>query len=66
VSCDPRYRIHCLVEQIKARSSRYTRQEFPAVRSRIPTLRANAYFVATVGGAPLEIVKQYLANQRNA
>jgi putative transposase len=58
--------IHRPVEQIKGRSSRYIRQEFPAVRSRIPTLWTNSYFVATVGGATLEIVKQYLANQRDA
>ncbi|QYN33771.1 IS200/IS605 family transposase [Pseudonocardia sp. DSM 110487] len=66
VSRDPQYGIHRLVKQIKARSSRYIRQEFPAVRSRIPTLWTNSYFVATLGGAPLEIVKQCLANQRNA
>lgn len=66
VSCDPQYGIHRLVKQIKGRSSRYIRQEFPSVRSRIPTLWTNSYFVATVGGATLEIVKQYVANQRNA
>jgi putative transposase len=66
VSCDPRYGIHRLVEQIKGRSSPCIRHEFPAVRSHIPTLRANSYFVATVGGATLEIVKQYLADQCNA
>jgi putative transposase len=66
VSCDPQYGIHRLVKQINARSSRYIRQEFPAIRSRIPTLWTNSYFVATVGGATMEIVKQYLANQRNA
>lgn len=66
VSCDPQYGIHRLVKQIKGRSSRHIRQEFPAVRSRIPTLWTNSYFVATVGGATLEIVKQYVANQRNA
>jgi putative transposase len=64
VSCDPQYGIHRLVKQIKGRSSRYIRQEFPAVRSRIPTLWTNSYFVATVGGATLEIVKQYVANQQ--
>jgi REP element-mobilizing transposase RayT len=26
----------------------------------------NSYFVATVGGATLEVVKQYVENQRNA
>ncbi|MPZ27785.1 MAG: IS200/IS605 family transposase [Micromonosporaceae bacterium] len=66
VSCDPPYGIHRLAKQIKGRSSRYIRQEFPAFRSRIPTLWTNSYFVATAGGATLEIVKQYIANQRSA
>ena len=64
VSVDPQYGIHRLVKQVKGRSSRLLRQEFPALRSRIPTLWTNSYFVATVGGAPLEIVKQYVENQR--
>lgn len=65
VGVDPQYGIHRLVKQIKGRSSRFLRQEFPSLRSRIPTLWTNSYFVATVGGAPLEIIKQYVANQRN-
>lgn len=64
VECDPQYGIHRLVKQIKGRSSRVLRQEFNSLRSRLPTLWTNSYFVATVGGAPLEIVKQYVANQR--
>lgn len=66
VECDPQYGIHRLVKQIKGRSSRLLRNEFPSLRSRLPTLWTNSYFVATVGGAPLEVVKQYVANQRNA
>lgn len=65
VECDPQYGIHRLVKQIKGRSSRILRQEFPSLRSRIPTLWTNSYFVATVGGAPLGIIKQYVADQRN-
>ena len=66
VECDPQYGIHRLVKQIKGRSSRVLRQDFDSLRSRLPTLWTNSYFVATVGGAPLGIVKQYVANQRNA
>ena len=66
VECDPQYGIHRLVKQIKGRSSRLLRDEFPTLRSRLPTLWTNSYFVATVGGAPLEVIKQYVANQRNA
>jgi REP-associated tyrosine transposase len=65
VECDPQYGIHRLVKQIKGRSSRLLRQEFPSLKSRMPTLWTNSHFVATVGGATLVIVKQYAANQRN-
>ena len=66
VECDPQYGIHRLVKQVKGRSSRLLREEFPSLKRRLPTLWTNSYFVATVGGAPLEIVKQYVENQRNA
>ena len=66
VSVDPQYGIHRLVKQIKGRSSRLLRQEFQTLRSRLPTLWTNSYFVATVGGATLEIVKRYVENQKSA
>ena len=53
------------LKQIKGRSSRLLRQEFPSLRRRLPTLWTNSYFVATVGGATLEVVKRYVENQRN-
>jgi putative transposase len=66
VGVDPQFGIHRLTKQIKGRSSRLLRQEFQSLRSRLPTLWTNSYFVATVGGAPLEMIKQYVANQRGA
>ena len=66
VGVDPQFGINHLVKRIKGRSSRLLRQEFPSLRRRIPTLWTNSYFVATVGGAPLNIIKQYIADQRNA
>lgn len=65
VDCDPQYGINRLIRLIKGRTSRYLRREFPSLKRRIPTLWTNRYFVATVGGAPLTIVKQYIENQRN-
>ncbi|HEC35481.1 MAG TPA: hypothetical protein ENI39_02980, partial [Anaerolineae bacterium] len=32
----------------------------PRLKSRLPTLWTNSYFVATVGGAPLSVIKQYI------
>lgn len=65
VSVDPQFGIHRLTKLCKGRSSRLLRQEFPSLRRRLPTLWTNSYFVATVGGAPLDIIKQYVANQRD-
>jgi putative transposase len=64
VSVDPQFGIHRLVRLIKGRSSWLLRQEYPWLRSRLPTLWTNSYFVTTVGGAPLAIIKQYIENQK--
>ena len=66
VGVDPQFGVHRLVKLIKGRFSRLLRQELPSLRSRLPTLWTNSYFVATVGGAPLQAIKQYVANERNA
>lgn len=65
VEVDPQYGIHRLIKQIKGYSSRILRQEFPWLRSRIPTLWTNSYFVSTVGGSPLEAIKKYIENQKD-
>jgi len=64
VEVDPQYGIHRLVRALKGRSSRLLRQEYPWLKSRLPTLWTHAYFVSTVGGAPLDVVKQYIDNQK--
>lgn len=66
VQVDPTYGITKFVRQCKGRSSRLLRQEFPSLKRRIPTLWTRSSFIATAGGAPLGIIKQYIANQRNA
>ena len=60
---DPQWGIHRAIKAIKGVSSRLLRQEFPILKKRLPSLWTNSYFVSTVGGAPLEIVKQYIAMQ---
>ena len=64
VEVDPQFGIHKLVKRIKGRSSRILREEFPWLKSRIPTLWTNSYFVATTGGAPLYVVKKYIEDQK--
>lgn len=65
VSVDSRFGTHSLVKRMRGRSSRLLRQEFPKLKSRLPTLWTNRYFVATVGGAPLSVIKQYIEKQKS-
>ena len=62
---DPQFGIHRAVKAIKGKTSRLLRSEFRTLRSRLPSLWTNSYFVSTVGGAPLEVIKQYIENQKN-
>ena len=61
---DPQLGIHKAVKRIKGRTSHDLREEFPWLKRRMPSLWTNSYFVSTVGGAPLSIVKQYIESQK--
>ena len=65
VEVDPQLGVHKLVKAIKGRSSRLLRQEFSWLKSRLPTLWTNSYFVATVGGAPLSVINRYVESQKD-
>jgi putative transposase len=65
IDVDPQLGIHRVVKAIKGRSSRLLRNEFRWLKSRLPTLWTNSYFVSTVGGAPRAVIKRYIENQKN-
>lgn len=65
IEVDPQYGINKAVRHIKGVSSHALRSEFPSLKSRLPTLWTNSYFVSTVGGAPLSAIKQYIEDQKN-
>ena len=61
---DPQFGIAKFVRLVKGRTSHHLRREFPALRSRLPTLWSNSWFVATVGGAPLAVIRRYIEGQK--
>ncbi len=66
VDVDPQFGVHNFIKRIKGRTSRILRQEFPHLTTKLPTLWTNSYFVSTVGGAPLTIVKKYIESQKTS
>ena len=62
----PQFGVHKAVKTIKGKTSRILRQEFPWLTTKLPSLWTNSYFCSTVGGAPLNIVKQYIESQKTS
>lgn len=60
---DPQYGANKLIKILKGRSSKLLRDVFPELRN-MPSLWTNSYFISTVGGAPLQVIKQYIQNQK--
>ncbi|OOB78382.1 MAG: transposase [Epulopiscium sp. Nuni2H_MBin001] len=63
---DPQYGVHKVIKHIKGKSSRVLREEFPYLKTKLPTLWTNSYFITTIGGAPLSVVKQYIESQKTS
>ena len=61
---DPRAGINVVVGKIKGFTSHELRNEFPWLRSRLPTLWTRSKFISTVGAVTLDGVQQYIENQK--
>ena len=61
---NPKIGIYNVVNHIKGYSSRTLRQEFPKLRTRLPTLWSRTKFISTVGSVSLETVKKYIEDQK--
>lgn len=56
---------HFIVQQLKGYTSRVLRQEFPSLKSKLPTLWTRSYYCESVGHISEETVKKYIENQKN-
>jgi putative transposase len=63
----PKVPISKLVNSLKGVSSRLLRKEFPELSKHYynGVLWSPSYFAASCGGAPIEIIKQYIQNQNS-
>ena len=65
VKAPPTHPPHYLVQQFKGYTSRMLRQEFPGLKSRLPTLWTRSYYCESVGHLSEATVKRYLEEQKN-
>ena len=66
INFPPSVEISKLVNELKSVSSRMLRKQFPSLARRYwkDVLWSRSYFAASCGGAPLEIIRQYVEQQR--
>jgi putative transposase len=60
---DPKASASYVANQFKGFTSRVLREEFPHLRSRMPTLWSSSFFVASVGAVSAEMVRCYIDTQ---
>ena len=61
---DPRISAADFVASLKRRTSHVIRQEFPWIKSRLPSLWTRGKFIGSVGSVSLDTVKKYIENQK--
>ena len=61
---DPTVGIQTVVSRIKGKTSYVLNREFPELQRKLPTLWTRSKFIATVGSVSLDVVKQYIENQK--
>ena len=67
VTCHPKIAISNLVGKLKGKSYYYLRREFwPSIREKLwgSNLWSHSYCIVTHGGAPLDVVRKYVNDQR--
>lgn len=64
IESDPTLCVAEIVNRLKGFTSRVMRQEFPSLRSRLPTLWSRSYYAGTVGHVSEATVKKYIASQK--
>lgn len=64
VEFDPRVSVAEIVNRLKGYTSRLLRQEFPGLKSRLPTLWSRSYYAGTIGHVSEATVRKYIESQK--
>lgn len=52
-----------VIGKIKGWTSKVLREEYPSLKSRLPSLWTRSPFVSSCGGVTLKVIKDYIENQ---
>lgn len=61
----PTESIGTYIGRLKGYTAHELRKEFPKLKSRMPNMWTNSYFVSSCGGVTLEQIEKYVTEQKN-
>ena len=65
-SFPPTMAIDQIMHKLKGASSHQLREEFPHLKSRLPSLWTRSYYIGTAGHVSAAIIKRYIDEQRRS
>ena len=63
IEIPPIHSIDKIVGKIKAYTAKVLREEYPSLKSRLPSLWTRSKFVSSCGGVTLQVMKDYIEGQ---
>ena len=63
IEIPPLHSVDKIVGKIKGYTSKVLREEYPSLKSRLPSLWTRSKFVSSCGGVTLEVIKDYIEGQ---
>lgn len=66
VECEPIYSVAEITNRLKGYSSHVLRDEFPWLKSRLPTLWSRSYYAGSVGAVSEATIKRYIESQKGS
>lgn len=64
IDLDPRVPPHKAIKTMKGRSARILREEFPCLKTRMPSLWTRSYFLCSVGHVNENTIQKYINAQK--
>ena len=63
IEIPPMHSVDKIIGKIKSYTSKVLREEYPSLKSRLPSLWTRSKFVSSCGSVTLEIIKDYIEGQ---
>ena len=63
IEIPPTHSVDKIIGKIKGYTSKVLREEYPSLKSRLPSLWTRSKFVSSCGSVTLKVIKDYIENQ---